>query len=84
MVGCDGRHSTRARARRPVADDFGAPMDVLWFRLPRIEDDPKEVFGRAAFRRMLVLLNRDDYWQAATSSRRAARTELRERGRRVP
>ena len=39
-VGCDGRHSiVRARAGF-TAEDLGAPMDVLWFRLPKRADDP--------------------------------------------
>ena len=34
-VGCDGRHSTvRARAGLEV-QDIGAPIDVLWFRVPQ-------------------------------------------------
>ena len=35
VVGCDGRHSiVRERAGLRV-DDIGAPMDVLWFRVPK-------------------------------------------------
>src|SRR5260221_8244492 len=40
VVGADGRSSTmRARAGLEV-EDQGAPMDVLWMRLPRRPDDP--------------------------------------------
>ena len=64
-VGCDGRHSTlRARAGL-VSDNFGAPMDVLWFRVPRERGDPQEVVGHIEKGRMLVMLNRNDYWQCA-------------------
>jgi len=39
-AGCDGRHST-VRARAGLAgDNLGAPMDVLWFRLPKNAGDP--------------------------------------------
>ena len=31
-VGCDGRHSTVRDKAGFVSDDYGAPMDVLWFR----------------------------------------------------
>ena len=79
VVACDGRHSTLREAAGLVPVDYGAPMDVLWFRLPRNEDDPREVFGRAAFGHLLVLLNRDDYWQAAYVVAKGAATELRER-----
>jgi 2-polyprenyl-6-methoxyphenol hydroxylase-like FAD-dependent oxidoreductase len=79
IVACDGRHSTLREAAGMVPIDYGAPMDVLWFRLPRNDDDPKEVFGRAAFGQVLVLLNRDDYWQAAYVVAKGAAAELRER-----
>ncbi|MGB7036247.1 MAG: FAD-dependent monooxygenase, partial [Xanthobacteraceae bacterium] len=34
-VGCDGRHSTVREKAGLTGEDYGAPMDVLWFRLPR-------------------------------------------------
>jgi 2-polyprenyl-6-methoxyphenol hydroxylase-like FAD-dependent oxidoreductase len=64
-VGCDGRHSTvRERAGLRV-EDIGAPMDVLWFRLSRKPNDPDESMGRFDPGRMVVLLDRGDYWQCA-------------------
>jgi 2-polyprenyl-6-methoxyphenol hydroxylase-like FAD-dependent oxidoreductase len=64
-VGCDGRHSTvRERAGLRV-EDIGAPMDVLWFRLSRKANDPGESMGRFEQGRMVVLLDRGDYWQCA-------------------
>ena len=79
VVACDGRHSTLRESAALTPIEYGAPMDVLWFRLPRIDDDPKEVFGRAAFGHLLVLLNRDDYWQAAYVVAKGAAAQLRER-----
>jgi 2-polyprenyl-6-methoxyphenol hydroxylase-like FAD-dependent oxidoreductase len=35
VVGCDGRHSTVRERVGLKVDDIGAPMDVLWFRLPK-------------------------------------------------
>jgi len=64
-VGCDGRHSivrTKAGLR---SDDFGAPMDVMWFRLSRKSGDPDETFGHIEDGCMMVMLNRNDYWQCA-------------------
>jgi 2-polyprenyl-6-methoxyphenol hydroxylase-like FAD-dependent oxidoreductase len=64
-VGTDGRHSTvRARAGFEV-DNLGAPMDVLWFRISRRPDDESETFGHVEAGRMLIMLNRGDYWQCA-------------------
>ena len=65
VVGCDGRHSTmRARAHLE-SDDYGAPMDVMWFRLLRKPSDSEETFGHIEDGRMMVMLNRTDYWQCA-------------------
>jgi 2-polyprenyl-6-methoxyphenol hydroxylase-like FAD-dependent oxidoreductase len=65
VVGCDGRHSTmRARAGLE-SDDYGAPMDVMWFRLSRKPSDSEETFGHIEDGRMMVMLNRTDYWQCA-------------------
>src|SRR5437016_10602660 len=45
VIGADGRHSTvRATARLP-AEEFGVPMDVLWFRLSRRASDPEQTMG---------------------------------------
>ncbi len=64
-VGCDGRHSTvRARTGMRV-EDLGAPMDVLWFRLPKKAGDPDESMGRFEAGRIVVLIDRGDYWQCA-------------------
>lgn len=63
VLGCDGRHSlVRQQARLPVVD-LGAPMDVLWFRLPRRPTDPDEPVGSFGAGHILVGLNRSEYWQ---------------------
>ncbi|MGC1694258.1 MAG: FAD-dependent oxidoreductase [Pseudolabrys sp.] len=80
VVGCDGRHSTlRERAGFKV-DDVGAPMDVMWFRLPRNKSDGNEVVGHIESGRMLVMLNRDDYWQCAFVIPKGSIDEVRTRG----
>jgi 2-polyprenyl-6-methoxyphenol hydroxylase-like FAD-dependent oxidoreductase len=64
-VGCDGRHSTlRERAGFSV-ENLRAPMDVMWFRISRKDHDPAGVAARVESGRMLVMLNRNDYWQCA-------------------
>ncbi|HEY6834028.1 MAG TPA: FAD-dependent oxidoreductase [Pseudolabrys sp.] len=65
MVACDGRRSTlRERAGLQV-ENLGAPMDILWFRMPRREGDTAETFGHMEAGMMMVMLNRGDYWQCA-------------------
>ena len=63
VVGADGRHSTvRERAGLPV-QEFGAPMDVLWFGISRKPSDPGLSMGRFDPGRIFVLINRERYWQ---------------------
>jgi 2-polyprenyl-6-methoxyphenol hydroxylase-like FAD-dependent oxidoreductase len=64
-VGCDGRHSTVRDKAGFVSDDYGAPMDVLWFRLSRKPADDSETFGHIEAGKMMVMLDRGDYWQCA-------------------
>jgi 2-polyprenyl-6-methoxyphenol hydroxylase-like FAD-dependent oxidoreductase len=65
VVGCDGRQSTvRAHSGMKV-DELGAPMDVLWFRVPRSPRDPDQSMGRFEAGRIFVLIDRGDYWQCA-------------------
>ena len=40
-------------------------MDILWFRISRRPDDTTETFGHMEAGMMLVMLNRNDYWQCA-------------------
>jgi len=79
VVGCDGRHSTLREAAGLSATDYGAPMDVLWFRLARGEDDPDETFAIVGRGHMMVLLNRNDYWQAAYVVPKGSDDKLRAR-----
>jgi 2-polyprenyl-6-methoxyphenol hydroxylase-like FAD-dependent oxidoreductase len=65
VVGADGRHSTVRDKAGLQSDDYGAPMDVLWFRLPRQETDESEPFGHIEAGAMMIMLNRGDYWQCA-------------------
>ncbi|HTJ28245.1 MAG TPA: FAD-dependent oxidoreductase [Candidatus Limnocylindria bacterium] len=63
IVAADGRNSTvRARAGLEVVE-LGAPIDVLWFRIARYPSDPRQVAGRADAGRIMVMLDRGDYWQ---------------------
>ena len=62
-VGSDGRHS---RLRQVGGFEFietSPPMDVLWFRLPRIETDQEGGIGRIGNGHIVVMLDRADQWQ---------------------
>jgi 2-polyprenyl-6-methoxyphenol hydroxylase-like FAD-dependent oxidoreductase len=64
-IGADGRGSiVRARAGLPLID-LGAPMDVMWMRISHCDGDPAQTFGHVEAGRVLVMLDRKDYWQCA-------------------
>jgi 2-polyprenyl-6-methoxyphenol hydroxylase-like FAD-dependent oxidoreductase len=65
VVGCDGRHSTVREKAGFKSEDYGAPMDVLWFRVSRAPGDASEVFGHIEAGKMMIMLDRGDYWQCA-------------------
>ena len=65
VVGADGRHSTVRDKAGLKSDDYGAPMDVLWFRLPHRGGDQTETFGHIEAGSMMIMLDRGDYWQCA-------------------
>jgi len=65
VVGCDGRHSIVRDKAGLISDDYGAPMDVLWFRLSRKASDSTDTFGHIEAGRLMVMLDRGDYWQCA-------------------
>ena len=80
VVGADGRHSTvRSQAGLPV-EEFGAPMDVLWFRLSRRLSDPADPIGRFDAGRIFIMLNRGDYWQGGFVIQKGSRDQLQKRG----
>ena len=80
VVGADGRHSVvRAQAGLQVKE-IGAPMDVLWFRLPRKPGDPEATMGRFDIGRIFIMLNRGDYWQCGFVIPKGSVEQLREKG----
>lgn len=66
VVAADGRTSLLRDAAGLLSDDFGAPMDVMWFRLPRRPADTDQTQARFDGGRIFVMLNRGDYWQCAS------------------
>ena len=65
VIAADGRSSlVRERGMLPV-ETLGAPMDVLWFKLPKQDDGGDALRGSVQPGRMVVLIDRDEYWQVA-------------------
>jgi 2-polyprenyl-6-methoxyphenol hydroxylase-like FAD-dependent oxidoreductase len=80
VVGADGRSSTVRAAASLTVTEIGAPMDVLWMRLSRRADDPQQVLGRMDFGKMMVMIDRGDYWQCAYMIRKGAFDAIQQAG----
>lgn len=66
VIAADGRHTTLRGSAGLRSVDTGAPIDVLWFHLPRdAARHPSRTGGIIRPGAMLVTLNRDSYWQCA-------------------
>jgi 2-polyprenyl-6-methoxyphenol hydroxylase-like FAD-dependent oxidoreductase len=79
-IGCDGRRSTvRDRAGLHI-DVLGAPIDVLWMRLSRRPTDPDQSVGRFDRGRILVTIDRGDYWQCGFVIHKGGIDEVRQAG----
>jgi 2-polyprenyl-6-methoxyphenol hydroxylase-like FAD-dependent oxidoreductase len=80
VVGADGRHSTLRELAGLKVEDLGAPMDVLWFRLPKRADDGQQTLGRIQAGVVFVTLDRGDYWQCAYVIPKGGFARLRDNG----
>ena len=80
-VAADGRHSVLREKSGLEVVDFGAPMDVLWLRISENEpSDAAESLGRALPGRLLIMIDRGDYWQIAFVIAKGAFEAVRARG----
>src|SRR5438874_1015857 len=80
VIGADGRHAiTHTRGEFELCD-FGAPIDVLWMRLSKRDSDPKQSLGFFRHGKLLVLLDRGDYFQVGFVIPKGSLEELKQRG----
>ena len=80
VVGFDGRHSAVRAAAKLELLESGAPIDVLWFRIGRQPEDPEQVLGILNYGKALILINRNNYFQAGMIVRKGSFDEIRQRG----
>ena len=80
VIGTDGRHSTVREKACLTVMDKGAPMDVLWLRLSRQESDPEQSLGRIDRGRIMVMIDRDEYWQCAFVIPKGSAEQIKARG----
>jgi 2-polyprenyl-6-methoxyphenol hydroxylase-like FAD-dependent oxidoreductase len=79
-IAADGRDSIlRDKAGLPKKD-LGAPIDVLWFRLPKKKTPLNETGGTFGAGTLVVEIDRGDYWQCAYVVPKGAAEEIRRKG----
>jgi 2-polyprenyl-6-methoxyphenol hydroxylase-like FAD-dependent oxidoreductase len=79
-VAADGRHSTVRELARLRSRDLGAPIDVLWFRIPTKGEKIEPVFAHVGQGHVLVTLDRGDYYQCAYVIAKGAAEDIKARG----
>lgn len=79
-VGADGRRSVVRERAGLEGVNLGAPMDVLWMRISRRDSDPGQTFGHVEAGKILVMLDREEYWQCAFVIPKGGIEEVRQRG----
>ena len=80
VIAADGRSSLVRRLVMLPVETLGAPMDVLWFRLPRSGEGGDALRGSADAGRIVVLIDRGDYWQVALVIPKGGAEAIRARG----
>lgn len=80
VIGADGRDSSvREKAGLKVISK-GVPIDVLWFKLSKQSVDPDQTLGNFTYGKLLVMLDRNDYWQCGYIISKGGFEELKEKG----
>jgi 2-polyprenyl-6-methoxyphenol hydroxylase-like FAD-dependent oxidoreductase len=80
VVGADGRNSTVRDEAGLTVEQLGAPIDVLWFRVPRRPGDPEETMGYFGDGEIMILIYRGHYYQCGLVIPKGAHAELEQRG----
>ncbi|AUW58219.1 monooxygenase [Sphingobium sp. SCG-1] len=80
VIAADGRSSRmRAAAALPL-QDLGAPIDVLWFRVPKARTADNRTQGYINRGEMIVTIDRGDYFQCARVIEKGAADRVRAAG----
>jgi len=80
VVLADGRTSIVRRDGLLPVTVLGAPMDVFWFSVPKPDDQGEALRGFVSTGGMMVLIDRDEYWQCAYIFPKGTADTLRREG----
>ncbi|VXB97470.1 2-polyprenyl-6-methoxyphenol hydroxylase [Arthrobacter sp. 9AX] len=79
-VAADGRSSDLRAAAGLAPDNFGVPIDVLWFNLPKPPDPPPPTLGYISAQGLVLTINRGDRYQSGMAIRKGGFDGLRAGG----
>jgi 2-polyprenyl-6-methoxyphenol hydroxylase-like FAD-dependent oxidoreductase len=80
-VGTDGRFSKVRKLAGFEPIKASSPIDVLWFRISRREDDPREALAaRVGSGMFMVFIDRFEYWQVGCTIVKGGYKEVRAAG----
>jgi 2-polyprenyl-6-methoxyphenol hydroxylase-like FAD-dependent oxidoreductase len=79
-IGADGRGSAVRDASGLQPTTLGAPMDVLWMRVPKGAEHPEGTLFRLSTGVILILIDRGTYWQIAYVIRKSGFDTLKKDG----
>jgi 2-polyprenyl-6-methoxyphenol hydroxylase-like FAD-dependent oxidoreductase len=65
VLAADGRRSLVRTSELLPVTEFGAPIDVFWFSVPKIDDGGDVLRGIVQAGSMVAMIDRNDYWQCA-------------------
>lgn len=80
VVGADGRQSIIRHKAGFEVMDFGSRIDVVWFRLPRLANDPVVPIQHMDERPGVVIYDRGDTWRCGLVILKGSFLQLREAG----
>jgi 2-polyprenyl-6-methoxyphenol hydroxylase-like FAD-dependent oxidoreductase len=80
IIGADGRHAITHERAGFETKDIGAPIDALWMHISKRPGDPKQLFGFFRHGKLLVLIDRGEYFQAGFVIPKGGIDFLKERG----
>src|SRR6476660_3552814 len=80
IIGADGRHSIIQACAGLERQEFGVAIDALWMRISKKQDDPQQALGFFRHGKLLVLLDRGDYWQCGFVIPKGGFNEIKARG----
>jgi 2-polyprenyl-6-methoxyphenol hydroxylase-like FAD-dependent oxidoreductase len=80
LLATDGRTSQVRKLGLLPVETLGAPMDIFWFRLPKKADGGEALRGSADAGRLVVLIDRREYWQVAMVIPKGGAEAIRAKG----